>query len=110
MWNLPVSCLSIELYYDLLTRSLPRMLYVLNIQLYTESKSFLERIFFFELEGDSFKGVQQRPLQSLVTRTPSKHFFKCYLKFLQAKQISARETEAALPGQQNLFRVLLRAK
>ena len=39
----------------------------------------------------------------MVTRTPSKHFFKCHLKFLQAKQISARETEAALPGQQNLL-------
>ena len=100
----------IELYYDLLTRSLPRMLYVQNIQLYTESKSFLERIIFFKLEGDSFKGIQQRPLQLLVTRTPFKHFFKCHLKFLQAKQILASETEAALPGQQNLFRVLLRAK
>ena len=36
------------------------MLYIQNIQLYAESKSFLERIIFFKTKRDSFKGIQQR--------------------------------------------------
>ena len=36
----------IEIYYDLLTRLLPRMLNIEIIQLYTESKSYLECIVF----------------------------------------------------------------
>ena len=43
-----------------MTRSLSRMLYIQNIQLYAESKSFLERIVFFKPKRDSFKGIQQR--------------------------------------------------
>ena len=78
------------------------MLNIENIKLWTESKSFLECIVFFKSKGYSFEGIQQRSLYLLVTHRPSKNFFKCYFIILQA----IFHISPALPGQQNLFRVL----
>ena len=60
------------------------MLNIESIKLCAEPKSFLKCIVFFKSMGYSFEGIQQRLFYLLVTRRPSKNFFKCYFIILQA--------------------------